>query len=77
MIEIITPKGERYSFDPSTERIFRDGYLIPSTEVEPIYSNSPNPNTPPIFSGILFVGEGRILSLSGKISQISDPNSII
>ena len=77
MIDIYTDKGDKYSFDPMTGRIYKGGYVIPSTVAEPIYSNSPNPNTPPIFSGILFPGEGKILSLSGKYSQISDPNTII
>ena len=77
MIEIITEHSERYTFDPVTKRIFKDGFVIPSTEAEPIYSNSPDPNMPPKFAGILFRGEGRIVSLSGKISQVSDPNSII
>ena len=77
MIEIITIKSEKYSFDPSTGRIFKDGYLVSSYEAEPLYSNPPTPNEPPRFSGILFKGEGKILSLSGKYSNITDPNTII
>ena len=30
MIDIVTKKGEKYSFDPKTERLFKDGVLIVS-----------------------------------------------
>lgn len=77
MITIATLKGEVYSFDPDTKRIFKDGSLIPSSKVEPIYSNTANPEDPPKFSGILFKESNSILSLSGKINSITDTNSII
>lgn len=77
MIEIISSKGEKYSYDPTTNRVFRDGFLVSSTEAEPMFSNSPYPDTPPIFSGIYFRGRNEILSLSGKYNQITDPNTII
>lgn len=77
MIEIISEKGERYSYDPATNRIFRDGYLLSSTEAEPMYSNSPYPDTPPNFSGVYFRGRNEILSLSGRYNPIVDTNTII
>lgn len=76
MIYITSEKGENYSFDPSTSRIFKDGYLMSSIEAEPIYSNSEE-DVAPRFSGILIKGTGTILSLSGKYNQISDPNTIL
>lgn len=76
MITIVTIKGETYSFDPETERIFKDGYLLPSSEVEPVYSDSKNDKRPPKFSGILIKSINSILSLSGKINPISDSNII-
>lgn len=75
MIEILTQKGEKYSYDPSTDRIFKDGYLIPSSIAEPIFSNTGN-DLAPKFSGIYLKDVGMILSLSGKYSQISNPNFI-
>ena len=48
MIDIITIKGEKYGFDENTQRIFKDGVVIPKTVAEPVYSG---PNLS--FSGIL------------------------
>ena len=49
MIEILTKDGEIYKFDPETERIYKDGFLLPSTSVEPVYSDV---NGETKFSGI-------------------------
>lgn len=76
MIYITSEKGENYSFDPSTSRIFKDGYLMSNTEVEPIYSNIEE-DVAPRFSGILIKETKTILSLSGKYNQISNPNTIV
>jgi len=76
MIDIITiAKGERYSFDPETQRIFKDGVLLPSTEVEPIYSSVGEDD--PKFSGILLKATGSILTLSGNVNPVSDINTIV
>ena len=77
MIDIVTLKGEKYSFDPETERIFKDNMLLSSTLVEPVYSDF-NEDSPPMFSGILLKNINSILSLSGKINPvITDINSVI
>ena len=73
MIDIISFRGEQYSYDPDTERIFKDGKLIPSTEAEPVYSDVDNM---PTFSGIYLKGSEAILSKSGKINSITDINSV-
>ena len=66
MIEIVSFKGEVYKFDPDTERIFKDGKLIPSTIAEPVFSDiDNNPN----FSGIFLKEDNVILSKSGKINS--------
>lgn len=75
VIYITSEKGENYTFDPSTNRIFKDGYLMSSVEVEPVYTNSDD--VTPRFTGILLKGTGTVLSLSGKYNQISDPNTIL
>lgn len=73
---MITMKGEKYSFDPDTERIFKDGYLMSSVQAEPIYSDNSSENIPPRFSGILLKATNTIVSLSGKVNQITDINSV-
>ena len=78
MIDIITIKGEKYSFDPETESIYIDGYLFPVCEVEPVYSNVPNKkDEAPRFSGLYFKNSNSILSLSGKLNPVTDLNSIV
>ena len=76
MIDIITLKGERYSFDETTQRIFKDGILLSSVKVEPVYSR-PSKDSIPVFSGILLKDTGFVLSKSGKINAITDINSVI
>ena len=78
MTEIVSiTTGEIYSFDQSTGRIFKDGRLVSSTLVEPVYSNFSESGLP-IFSGIFLKGINSILTLSGKINPvISDNNQAI
>ena len=76
MIDIITIKGEKYSFDENTQRVFKDGLLLSSVQVEPIYSGLGGDNIPK-FSGLLLKDTNSILSLSGKISPITDINAIV
>ena len=76
MIEIMTMKGEKYSLDETTQRIFKDGILLSSVNVEPVYSRATK-DSMPVFSGILLKDTGSILSKSGKINTITDINSII
>jgi len=75
MIEIATIKGEIYSYDPDTLRIFCDGKLLSSAKVEPVYSLNDKTDFPD-FAGILLKDTGNILSRSGKINKITDINAI-
>lgn len=75
MIDIITFKGEHYSFDPDTQRIFKDGILLSSTQVEPVFSNVSDDSIP-VFSGLHLKDTDSILSLSGKINPVTDINAI-
>lgn len=70
MIDIVTIKGEKYSFDESTQRIFKDGVLVPGTVAEPVYTGDFN------FSGILLKASKSILSLNGNINPITNINNI-
>lgn len=75
MIDIITLKGEKYSYDENTQRIFKDGMLLSSTQVEPIFSNFSD-SMAPRFSGLYLKDTNSILSLSGNINPVTDPNTI-
>lgn len=76
MREIMSLRGERYSYDELTGRIFRDGVLLPSSEVEPVFSGNNKDGQVPRLSGILLKERGSILTLSGKENPIVDPNTI-
>lgn len=77
MIDIYnTITGEKYSFDEETQRIFKDGYLLSSSQAEPIYS-SLDEDSLPVFSGLLLKETNSILSLSGKINLITDINAVL
>jgi len=73
MIEIVSFKGETYKFDPETERIFKGGKLLDTSEAEPVYSGV---DKKPEFAGILLKTLGAILSRSGKINEVTDINSV-
>ena len=75
MIDIFTISGDRYSYDEETERVFKDGKLLPSTIAEPLYQGF-NEDKTPKFSGIFLKLENKILSLFGNINPITDPNTI-
>lgn len=77
IIDIVSFKGERYSFDPDTGRIFKDGKVITSEFVEPVYSYMGNTQEPPKFSGIYFKDKNQILTLSGKVNPVvKDDNEV-
>lgn len=74
MIDIFTISGERYSYDEDTARLFKDGKLLSSTIAEPLYKNTEEGT--PKFMGIYLKGNNKILSLSGNLNSITDPNTI-
>ncbi len=74
MIDIATLTGERYSFDPDTQRIFKNDILVPTTDAEPVFSEMESGQ--PEFSGIFLKRLNKIISRSGKINTITDPNNI-
>ena len=77
LIDIVSFKGEKYTYDIETGRIFKDGEVIVSSLVEPVFSHFGNPDIPPRFSGIYFREKNEILSLSGKLNPVvSDINTI-
>lgn len=74
MIEIITEKGNRFTFDPDTQRLFRDGTFIPKTEVEPVYSGD-NGGIPEL-AGLLVKGSGTLITRNGLEKKLTPIDSI-
>lgn len=75
MIEIVTKKGEVYSYDESTQRLFKDNRYIPRTEIEPVYSDN-GQDKEPVFSGLYIKSSNSIITLTGNIKPVVDINSI-
>jgi hypothetical protein len=75
MIEIITIKGEKWSFDEDTKRLYRGNTLVPEVEAEPVYSYL-DKSLPPEFCGIYVKSINSIISMSGNINKITNADSI-
>jgi len=76
MIDIVTIKGEKYSYDEPTMRLFKDGTLLSSSVAEPVFQCDDSSEIP-VFAGILLKDSNKVVSLSGNINTVTDPNSII
>lgn len=76
MIEIITKRGVQYTFDPSTQRIFRGDVYLPRTLAEPVYSGNSEDGGEPIFSGIYLSSSNEIVTRTGNVKKVIDINSI-
>lgn len=75
MIDIYTIKGERYSYDETTMRLFKDGTLLSSNIAEPVFQK--NSSDIPQFAGVYLKDSNKVISMSGNINTVTDPNSII
>lgn len=75
MIEIITEKGIKYTFDPNTQRLFRDQTFIPKTEIEPIYSGN-NDDGQPELAGLYLKTKGTIITRNGIEKKLTPIDSI-
>ena len=73
MITIVTESGERWSFDPDTKRLFKDGKVVPETMAEQVYINQDS-SMPPEFSGIYVKDINSIITPSGKTNRLSNIN---
>lgn len=76
MKDIVTLRGIKYSYDERTGRIFKEGQVLTSSQAEPVYSYLGDSSGEPVFGGILLKDIGSILTLNGKISPVTDPNTI-
>lgn len=71
-MDIVTIKGEVYSFDQKTMKISKNGIILTSVQVEPVFSLSDTGE--PKFSGILLKDKNSIISLNGKTNPITKTN---
>lgn len=76
MKDIVTLRGIKYNYDERTGRIFKEGQVLTSSQAEPVYSYLGDSSGEPVFGGILLKDTGSILTLNGKISPVTDPNTI-
>lgn len=74
MIYINSSVG-KFSYDETTQRLFRDGEYVPKSEVEPVFSGNSEENVP-IFSGLYVKSTNTIITLSGNSKPVVDINSI-
>lgn len=76
IINIQSVLGDSFQFNTETELILKNGVVVPRSDYEPVFLNHPDKKTPPDLSGILIVKENKIMSRSGNINPIIDPNTI-
>lgn len=77
MINIVTKKGDLWSWDEEKGLIYKNNQVVSSVNAEPVFSEPSNKNNPPVFAGILLKDLGKILTLSGKMNTIVDPNVVL
>lgn len=75
VIEISCERG-LYSFDPETERIFRNNELVPSDLAMPIYSYYGKKHMPQ-FAGIWLKDIDSILTQSGSLNVRTGDKNLI
>ena len=74
MIEIVTIKGDKYSFDPETLRIFKGGEFLSKTDAEPVFMDAADGS--PVFSGIYLKKTNQIVSRSGKVNGVDNADTL-
>lgn len=77
MVNIVTEKGILYSYDEDKGLIYRNNAVVSSVIAEPVFVDGVSPEAPPTFAGILLKDLGKVLSLSGKLNTIVDPNQVL
>lgn len=79
MIEIISKSGDKFSFDPETELIHKNGVIMPYSEYQPAYVRNgiAEDNNVPTFAGVIDVAKNVITTLNGFTHKlIHDDNEI-
>ena len=76
MIDIYTSDGI-YRYDEESNRIIKNGVVLSSSQVEPVFSDVTNRSNPPVFSGIWRKDTNQIITRSGNTHDVSDINSVL
>lgn len=74
-IEISSQAGDYYTYDPETDFITKNGFIVSSQIYQPLFALS-DENTGPVFSGIWNKNDGTIISVTGKINQAKSSKTI-
>ncbi len=69
MIKIKT-QGEEYFFDEDNFNVIKDGKILSSAEVEPVFFGNGS-DSKPEFAGLFLKSRNAILTLSGEVNPIT------
>ncbi len=75
-IEFLAENGSKYSYEEETGFIKKDGMVVPSTLIYPVFIQPANDDIPPQLSGLWLRNEEKIICRSGKISPTIDSKNI-
>lgn len=73
---IIDTSGNVYEYNKENGLISKNNKILSGSDYEPVFASYPDNSEPPIFVGILFLREGTVLSMSGKINKIIDSKTL-
>ena len=75
-IDFYASDGSMYSYEEETGFIKKDGLVVPSTTIQPVFIQPSNNDVPPQLSGLWLRNEGKIICRSGKISPLIDSKNL-
>ena len=75
-IDFYAENGSTYSYEEETGFIKKDGVIVPSTLIQPVFIQSSNEDIPPQLSGLWLRDVNKIVCRSGKISSVIDSKQI-
>lgn len=75
-IDFYASDGSMYSYEEETGFIKKDGLVVPSTTIQPVFIQPSNNDIPPQLSGLWLRNEGKIICRSGKISPLIDSKNL-
>lgn len=65
--------GNVYGFNPETGLIYKNSVIVSGEDYEPCFVNS---SVGPVFTGLYLKKTNQILGMSGKISKITNPETL-
>lgn len=74
-INILTRRG-LYTFDPDSQRIFKDDMYLSRNIAEPIFCGNDEGEEEPMFAGIYLVTSDEIITRTGNIKKVTDISAI-